>query len=159
MRVLISSLAGGFVGTLALTTVLRVATETGHTRMDLAFILGTAVTQSRRRAKAIGYILHFMLGLVFAFGYGAFFATLGWSSWWLGALLGAMHAVFVSSVLVNVVLPAIHPMMGTPDTAANEVALIEPPGFLMLNYGRSTFLVTLAAHMVYGAIVGWVVRV
>jgi hypothetical protein len=29
----------------------------------------------------------------------------------------------------------------------------------MLNYGRNTFLVTLASHMVYGAIVGWAVRV
>ena len=26
---------------------------------------------------------------------------------------------------------------------------------MMLNYGRSTFLVTLLGHMAYGAIVGW----
>ena len=66
------------------------------------------------------------------------FTVLGRSSWWLGALLGALHALFVSTVLVNVLLPVVHPRMGTPDTAANEVALVEPPGFLMLNYGRST---------------------
>jgi hypothetical protein len=29
----------------------------------------------------------------------------------------------------------------------------------MLNYGRNTFLVTLAAHMLYGAVVGWAVSV
>jgi hypothetical protein len=69
-----------------------------------------------------------------------------------------LHAVFVGTILVNVLLPAVHPLMGTPETAANEIALIEPPGFLMLNYGRNTFLVLLAAHMAYGAIVGWVVR-
>jgi hypothetical protein len=45
--------------------------------------------------------------------------------------------------------------MGTPETAANEVVLIEPPGFLMLNYGRNTFVVTIAAHVAYGAIIGW----
>jgi len=28
----------------------------------------------------------------------------------------------------------------------------------MLNYGRSTFLVNLAAHVAYGAVVGWVAR-
>jgi hypothetical protein len=28
----------------------------------------------------------------------------------------------------------------------------------MLNYGRSTFLVTLVAHIVYGALVGLIVR-
>jgi hypothetical protein len=49
--------------------------------------------------------------------------------------------------------------MGTFDTAANEFALIEPPGFLMRNYGRSTFLVTLAAHIAYGAIIGALVSV
>jgi hypothetical protein len=44
--------------------------------------------------------------------------------------------------------------LATPETAANENALIEPPGFLMLNYGRSTFLVTLAAQVAFGAVVG-----
>jgi hypothetical protein len=29
----------------------------------------------------------------------------------------------------------------------------------MLNYGRNTFVVTLVAHIAYGAIVGWIVRV
>ena len=67
--------------------------------------------------------------------------------------------MFTSTVLVNDILPAIHPRIGTPDTAANELALIEPPGFLMLNYGSQTFLVTLIAHVAYGAIVGWAVRV
>jgi hypothetical protein len=61
-------------------------------------------------------------------------------------------------VLVSVLLPVVHPRMATPDTAANEITLIEPPGFLMLNYGRNTFLVTLAAHIVYGALVGLIVR-
>jgi hypothetical protein len=52
----------------------------------------------------------------------------------------------------------VHPRMATPETAANDITLIEPPGFLMLNYGRSTFLVVLAAHVAYGALVGLIVR-
>jgi hypothetical protein len=95
----------------------------------------------------------------FALAYGACFFVIGRSVWWLGAILGALHAVFISTVLVNVLLPIVHPRMATADTAANEVALLEPPGFLMLNYGRNTFLVTLAAHVAYGAILGAVVRV
>ena len=66
----------------------------------------------------------------------------------------ALQALFISTVLVNELLPVIHPRMATFDTAANQFALIEPPGFLMRNYGRNTFLVTLAAHVAYGAIVG-----
>ena len=33
-------------------------------------------------------------------------------------------------------------------------AVLEPPGLLALNYGRETPLVTLFAHVVYGAILG-----
>ena len=159
MTTIPSTLVGGVLGTLVLTTVLRSTSELGLTRMDLAFLLGTSVTDNRRKAKAIGYVFHFILGLGFAFAYAACFVVLGRSSWWLGALIGTLHALFMSTVLVNVLLPAVHPRMGTPDTAANEVALIEPPGFLMLNYGRNTFLLNLAAHIAYGAIVGTFVRV
>jgi hypothetical protein len=157
--ILWSSLAGGFLGTLALSTMLRAAGELGMTRMDLPFLLGTTVTDNRRRAKVYGYVFHFLMGLAFAVLYGVCFAAIGRSSWWLGALVGALHALFTGTVLVNVLLPAVHSRIGTPETAAHEVALVEPPGFLMLNYGRNTFLVTLAAHMVYGAIVGWAIRI
>ena len=153
-----SSLAGGFIGTLVMTTMLRGAAELGLTRMDLALLLGTTVTENRRKAKAIGYVFHFTIGLVFAMLYGAFFIVVGRSTWWLGAIIGVVQALFTSTVLVNILLPVVHPRIGTPETAANEVALIEPPGFLMLNYGRNTFVLTLLAHLVYGAIVGATVR-
>jgi hypothetical protein len=154
-----SAIAGGFVGTLVMTTIIKTATELGMTRMDLALLLGTAVTENRRKARAFGYIFHFILGVLFAEAYGEFFQIIGRSSWTIGALLGALQAIFTATVLVNVLLPAVHPRIATSDTAANEIALIEPPGFLMLNYGRPTFLVTLAAHLAFGACVGWIIRI
>jgi uncharacterized membrane protein YagU involved in acid resistance len=153
-----SDLIAGFIGTLVLSTILRAASELGWTRMDLAFLLGTTVTVNRRKAKAIGYAIHFLLGMLFAIAYGLFFVVVDQSTWWLGAILGALHAVFVSTVLVNILLPVVHPRMGTPETAANEIALVEPPGFLMLNYGRNTFLITFLAHIAYGIVVALVVR-
>ena len=63
------ALVGGLVGTVVLTTVLRAAGELGLTRMDLPLLLGTAVTDDRRRASAIGYALHFCFGLLFALLY------------------------------------------------------------------------------------------
>jgi hypothetical protein len=154
-----SALVGGFAGTLVLTTVERAAGELRLTRMDLPFLLGTAFTDNRRRAKMYGYVLHFMGGLIFAMAYGAFFATIGWSSVVLGGLLGALQAGFNGTVLVTVLLPIAHPRIGTPDTAANETALIEPPGFLLMNYGRNAFLITLGSHIAYGAIVAWAIRI
>jgi len=154
-----SAIAAGFVGTLVMTTIIRAASELGLTRMDLALLLGTAVTENRRKARAIGYVFHFVLGIAFAAAYGGFFVIIGRDGWWIGALLGALHAIFDGTVLVNVLLPVVHPRIGTPETAANEIALIEPPGFLMLNYGRSTFLVMLIAHLAYGAVVGLIITI
>ena len=146
-------LAGGFAGTLVLTTVLRAATELHLTRMDLPFLLGTAVTGDRYRAKAIGYAAHFVLGIIFALGYYALFAAVGRHDWWLGALFGAAQGVFAGTVLVNVLLPLVHPRMGTPLSDATTVALLEPPGFLARNYGPQTATVGLVAHVLYGTIV------
>jgi hypothetical protein len=44
--------------------------------------------------------------------------------------------------------------MGTSLSAADSQPLLEPPGFLILNYGRRTPLVTVIGHVLYGAIVG-----
>jgi hypothetical protein len=148
------AVVGGLAGTLVLTTVLRAASELGLTRMDIPFLLGTAVTPDRVRAKAIGYALHFGLGLLFALAYYTVFVVIDESGFLLGALFGLVHALFAGSALVNILLPVVHPRMGTGFTPAGSAPLLEPPGFLLLNYGRQTPLVTVIAHMAYGAIVG-----
>jgi hypothetical protein len=149
-----AALAGGFVGTLVLTTALRTANELGLTRVDLPFLLGTAVTGDRARAKALGYVLHLMAGEMFALVYNAIFAAIDTSGWLLGALLGLLHGIVSATALVNILLPVVHPRMGSELSAADSSSLLEPAGFLMLNYGRGTPIATLLAHIGYGAIVG-----
>jgi hypothetical protein len=148
------ALGGGFVGTLVLTTALRAANELGLTRVDLPFLLGTAFTRDRRRAKALGYLLHLVAGAVFALVYYAIFAALEESGWLLGALFGLLHGIVAATALVNVLLPVVHPRMGSTLSAADSSPLLEPPGFLMRNYGRGTPIATLLSHVAYGAIVG-----
>jgi hypothetical protein len=148
------ALAGGFLGTLVLTTGLRSANELGLTRVDLPFLLGTVVTHDRARAKAIGYLMHLVAGEGFALVYYAIFTAIGTSGWFLGALFGFLHGIVSATALVNVLLPAVHPRMGSPSSAAGSSPLLEPPGFLMRNYGRRTPIATLLTHVTYGAIVG-----
>jgi len=148
------AVVGGLVGTLVLTTMLRAASELRLTRMDIPFLLGTAVTEDRVRAKAAGYALHFVFGLLFALAYYVIFVVIDESGVLLGALFGLIHAFFAASALVNVLLPVVHPRMGTDFTAAGSSPFLEPPGFLLLNYGRQTPVVTVIAHIAYGAIVG-----
>lgn len=147
------ALAGGFAGTLVLTTVLRTASEFHLTRMDLPFLLGTALTANRTRAKALGYLAHFVMGQIFALGYYALFLALDRHDWWLGALFGLGQSVFAGTVLVNVLLPLVHPRMGTPASDAATAALLEPPGFMARNYGLRTPVVSLFAHVAYGTII------
>ena len=148
------ALAGGFLGTLVLTTVLRAGSELRLTRIDLPFLLGTVFTDDRSRAKAIGYLLHFVNGLAFALLYDAIFRAIDHAGWWLGTLLGLAHGLFAGTALVNILLPVVHPRMGTPASTANRLALLEPPGFMMLNYGLGTPVLSLAAHALYGTLVG-----
>jgi hypothetical protein len=148
------ALAGGFVGTLVLTTGMRAATELRLTRVDLPFLLGTVLTTDRIRARALGYALHFLFGLLFASAYYAVFEAIGDASWWLGAVFGLIHGLFAGTALVNVLLPLVHPRMATNFSDASSTPLLEPPGFLLLNYGPSTPAVMLVTHVLYGAIIG-----
>jgi hypothetical protein len=147
------AIAGGFAGTLVLTTVLRTASEFHLTRMDLPFLLGTAITADRTRAKAIGYLAHFVMGQIFAMGYYGLFLALGRHDWWLGAAFGLGQGLFAGTVLVNVLLPLVHPRMGTMSSDAGTVTLLEPPGFMARNYGVRTPAVSLCAHVIYGTII------
>ena len=91
---------------------------------------------------------------MFALVYYAIFAAIDTSGWLLGALFGLLHGIVSATALVNVLLPVVHPRMGSVLSAADSSPLLEPPGFLMRNYGRGTPIVTLVAHVAYGAIVG-----
>jgi hypothetical protein len=123
--------------------------------MDMPLLLGTAFSADRSKAMIVGYALHFANGLVFALGYAAIFLAVDHAGPGFGAALGLAHGLVSGGPLVNILLPALHPRMGTPWTDAEETPLLEPPGFLLTNYGRHTAFVTLALHVVYGTIVGW----
>ena len=148
------ALAGGLIGTVVLTSGLRVTQQLGLTRMDLPLLLGTIFTSDRSKANVIGYAVHFVNGLGFALAYYVIFRAVGVAGWLFGAALGLVHAAFAGGALINVLLPVVHPRMGTPWSDAEETPLLEPPGFMLVNYGPRTALYTAVSHLLYGAIVG-----
>ena len=143
----------GLVATTLLTTVLVLVQLLGRTRLDLPLILGTAVVADPDRARVVGFVVHLGFGQLFAAFYAAGFATLDRAGWWLGALFGLGHAVVALTVLVPL-LPGVHPRMASSRAGPDSTAVLEPPGLLALNYGVATPLVTMAAHLVYGAVLG-----
>jgi hypothetical protein len=52
------------------------------------------------------------------------------------------------------ILPGLHPRMASEHRGPEPTARLEPPGFMALNYGSSTPLLTLVAHVFYGAVLG-----
>lgn len=143
----------GLVATSALTGVLIAAQLAGQTRLDLPLVLGTIITGDPDRARVAGFFIHLVVGQGFALGYAAVFALLHGASWWLGALLGLVHVAVALTVLLPL-LPGLHPRMASHRAGPDSTALLEPPGLLALNYGVQTPLVTVIAHVVYGAVLG-----
>jgi hypothetical protein len=143
----------GVVATTALTACMIAAQMAGLTRLDLPLLLGTIVTEDPDRARAAGFFIHLGIGEGFAFGYAASFALLDRATWWLGGLLGLLHAAVALTVLVPL-LAGVHPRIASNRAGPASTAALEPPGLLGLNYGTQTPLVTVTAHVAYGVALG-----
>jgi hypothetical protein len=143
----------GLMATSALTGVMITAQLAGLTRLDLPLVLGAVVTGDPDRARVAGFAIHLAVGQLFALGYAATFMLLGGASWWGGALLGVLHAFVAFAVLVPL-LPGIHPRMASHRAGPATSAALEPPGVFALSYGIQTPAVGVAAHVVYGALLG-----
>jgi uncharacterized membrane protein YagU involved in acid resistance len=146
-----SWLLSGFVATLALSTMLSLTQGLGLTRMNLPYMIGTFVTPDREKARLYGFLLHIVNGWAFSILYVLIFEALGNSSWWLGALLGLAHALFVLTVGMSL-MPGFHPRMASEQHGPNATRQLEPPGFLALNYGYRTPLSVFLSHAVFGMI-------
>jgi len=149
---IVSILLWGFAATVVLTTVIVAGQSVGWTRIDIPFIIGTMFSSDRDRARVLGYAIHVLNGWWFALIYGLIFEQLHMATWWLGAAVGTVQG-FVVIVLLPL-LPGVHPRMVSDARGPEPTRLLEPPGFLATNYGRNTPLVTVAAHCLYGLILG-----
>ena len=148
-----SWLVWGFASTIILTSILAGSQGIGLTRMNIPYMLGTIFTPSRDRAKFIGFFLHFLNGWIFSLIYVAAFHVIGRATWWLGALIGLVQAVFVLTMALPI-LPALHPRMANEQYGPTVVRQLEPPGFLSLHYGWRTPISVLIAHAIFGSILG-----
>lgn len=143
----------GFAATVMLTAILVAAQMSGQTRMDLPMMLGTVFVDDPDRARVVGALIHLLNGQFFALFYAAGFAQLDLATWWLGACFGLLHGIAALTLIIPL-LPGIHPRMASERQGPTRAVILEPPGLFGLNYGRSTGVVTLVAHIAYGALLG-----
>jgi uncharacterized membrane protein YagU involved in acid resistance len=143
----------GFAATVFLTAIMAASQGLGLSRMSIPYMLGTVFTPDHRRAMVIGFALHFLNGWGFALFYALVFENLCRAGILVGAAIGLMQALVVLITLMPI-LPSLHPRMASEHRGPEPTKALEPPGFLALNYGRRTPLVTILAHLVYGGVIG-----
>lgn len=143
----------GVIATSVLTGVMIAAQLAGWTRLDLPLMLGTIFAADPDRARIVGFFVHLGFGQLFAFGYAASFALLGTATWWLGGLLGVAHVLVAGTVLIPL-LAGVHPRMASERSGPAEGPVLEPPGLMALNYGRSSPAIAAVAHIAYGVMLG-----
>jgi hypothetical protein len=148
-----SWLLWGFVATVIETTISAATQRLGITRMNLPYLLGSAFTPDREKAKLYGLGLHVFFGWAFSLVYILIFQSLGAAGWWRGTIIGILHALFML-VAVMAVLPGAHPRMASEQHGPAAQRLLEPPGFMATHYGVSTPVAVLVSHAVFGAILG-----
>jgi len=143
----------GLVATTAMTIILEGSQGLGLSRLSLPFLVGTLFTGNRWRASVVGFVIYFIGGWLFAFLYFLIFMSLGKTNWWIGAITGLIHGLFLL-VAVLPLLPYMHPRLATEYDGPTSIRRIEPPGFLGLNYGYRTPFTTLLGQVFYGMILG-----
>lgn len=146
----------GTVATAFLTAIMAAARGFGLTRLSLPFLLGTVASNDRDRAERLGLLLHLAVGLLFAGVYAAAFEAWGTAGPLRGAALGVAHALAVLTAGMTA-LPVVHPRMASERDGPTPTRLLEPPGLFAAGYGTLTALAVVAAHAVYGGILGWFV--
>jgi uncharacterized membrane protein YagU involved in acid resistance len=146
-------LVGAWLGTLVMTSLMEAAQAARFTRMSLPFLLGALVSERRFVIRVAGFAFHLLNGLIFALAYALLFEALGRSDWWIGAAAGAAHGA-LALILILPVLQDVHPRMARVDQGPDPTPMLQPPGFLGLNYGTGTPTITFIGHIVYGGIVG-----
>lgn len=152
-RAILEILLWGATATLTMVSIMFASQNLGWSRLNLPFLIGTIFTDDRRSANALGFFLYLLVGCLIALFYYLMFGLVGKATWWSGAIGGFLHGL----LLLTAVLPLlayVHPRMASEYDGPDLVKKLEPPGFLALHYGRRTPLITLAAHIAYGAVLG-----
>jgi uncharacterized membrane protein YagU involved in acid resistance len=143
----------GFVATLVMTTFEAGSQELGLTRVDFPFLVGTIFTSDRDRAKVYGFMAHVLNGWVISLLYVFVFESFHRAEWWLGGIIGIIHALFVLMVVLWM-MPGLHPRMASEQHGPTATRQLEPPGVFGLNYGVRTPIAVLLSHTLFGIILG-----
>ncbi|MFZ5820192.1 MAG: DUF6789 family protein [Chloroflexota bacterium] len=138
----LGAIAAGLVGTIAISMVMAMAPKMGMPKMDIVDMLSTMFGKPNR---SIGWMMHFLMGVIFALIYSfVWSAGVGSSTWINGLIFGAVHWLVVGIGMG--MIPMMH--------AGIKSGAVKAPGLWMANNGGlMAFIGGLVGHMVFGLVV------
>jgi hypothetical protein len=136
------AIIAGLVGTVAISMVMAMAPKMGMPKMDIVDMLSTMFGKPNR---TLGWMMHFMMGIIFALIYSFIWAIgVGSATWLFGLIFGAIHWLIVGMVMG--MIPMMHVGIKNGEVGA--------PGLWMTNNGGlMAFVGGLMGHMVFGLVV------
>lgn len=121
--------------------------QMGMPKMDIVSLLGSMF--SAKSNQALGWMMHLMMGVVFALIYAFLWSNgIGAATWTSGLVFGAIHWLIVGMVMA--MIPMMH--------AGIKSGAVPVPGMWMTGNGGGlmAFMGGLVGHMVFGAVVALV---
>ena len=143
---IIGAIVAGLVGTVVMSMVIAMAPTMGMPKMAIWELLGTLF--SKEGNVGLGWVMHFMMGMVFAIIYAALWvAGIGSATWLGGVIFGAVHWLVAGLMMGGV------PMMH----AGVKAGTVKAPGVYMMSAGgMMAFVGGLIGHVLYGLVVALV---
>ena len=143
---IIGAIVAGLVGTVVMSMVIAMAPTMGMPKMAIWEMLGTLF--SKEGNVGLGWVMHFMMGVVFAIIYAALWAAgIGSATWVGGVIFGAVHWLVAGLMMGGV------PMMH----AGVRAGTVKAPGVYMMSAGgMMAFVGGLIGHVLYGLVVALV---
>lgn len=143
---IVAAVVAGLAGTVVMSMLMVMAPKMGMPKMAIWDMLGSMF--SKEGNPILGWILHFMMGVIFAIVYAVIWSSgVGIPTAVGGLTFGAVHWLLVGVMMAGV------PMMH----AGMKAGTVQAPGLYMTrNGGMMAFVGGLVGHLVYGLVVALV---
>lgn len=142
----LGAVIAGIIGTVVFSVMMAMGPKMGMPKMDIVGMLGTMSNEQGNRT--LGWIVHLMMGILFAIAYALLWgAGIGSPTLLWGLVFGAIHWLFAGVAMGAV--PMVH--------VGIKEGTVGVPGVFMLNQGGTmAFMGGLMGHMLFGLVVALV---
>jgi hypothetical protein len=139
---ILNAVIAGVVASLVFSMVLAMAPKMGMPKMDIVSLLGSMF--SAESNQALGWIMHLMMGVVFALIYAFLWSVgIGMATWVGGLIFGSVQWLIVGVIMG--MIPLLH--------VGIKSGVVKAPGLWMTNNGGlMAFMGGFVGHMIFGAV-------